>query len=162
MLSWWWKIDDARAPDQIPTVAFGQPIDMGRSRLTPEALQLRETSDKGQKLVLQATIENVTGSANIVPFGVPAKPPQLIIAGQEQYPPEIILVRDDAMLAQLQPRMPEKVELIWPLPSDWQPGEVDINFSQQLFKLRDNFYGKSSWLGFVPIGKMTALPERAW
>ncbi len=70
-------------------------------------------------------------------------------------------MRDDAPLYELQPRIPEKIALVWTLPTPWQPQTVEIAFSRQPFKLRDNLYGQASWLVFVPEARMTAEPEAA-
>lgn len=73
MLPWWWKVDDARTPQAQPVAAIGQPIDLGRSVLTPQALELR----RGQgQIVLTALIENVTAETQTAVFGLPAKPPE--------------------------------------------------------------------------------------
>lgn len=158
MLSWWWKVDAARAPDLVAGTSFGQPIDLGRTFFTPEALLLRQSEPP--ELVLSATIENVTGETQRSFFGMPANPPQIILDGAPlAEEPEIILLRDDAPLLQLQPRMPEKIQMVWPLPADWQPKPVQIAFEKQTFKLRDNLYGQSSWLGYTPVAQMTVTPE---
>lgn len=155
LLTWWWKVDDARTPQAQPVAAIGQPIDLGRSVLTPQALELR----RGQgQIVLTALIENVTAETQTAIFGLPAKPPELVLDGKALPPPEIVLLRDNDALQALQPRLPEEIALIWPAPAGWQPDAVRVGFSKQLFKLRDNFFGKSSWLGFVPAATLTAIP----
>ena len=156
LLSWWWKVEEARSPDTAPATTFGQAIDMGRTRLTPLSLTLHQA--EGQ-LVLTAVIENVTGETQIAIFGGPPHPPQLMLDGAAQEPPRIVLLRDDADLQQLQPRMPEDIALIWPLPPGWQAAPVQLNFDKQTFKLRDNLYGQSSWLGFAPVARLIAMPE---
>jgi hypothetical protein len=158
LLSWWWKVEDARTPDNAPEATFGGTIDLGRSALTPLALTLRPGDDR---LVLTAMIENRTGETQLAVFGAPPHPPQLVLDGVPQDPPEIQLLRDDAPLQQLQPRLSEEIALIWPLPPGWQTGPVQIDFARQAFKLRDNLYGQSSWLGFSPSARLTATPETA-
>jgi hypothetical protein len=156
LLSWWWKVEEARTPETAPAAAFGAPLDLGRTRLTPLALEWRSHD---RQLVLNALIENQTGQSQIAIFGGPPHPPQLILDGAPLDPPEIVLLRDDAPLQQLQPRLSEEIALIWPAPPDWQPAPVQIDFARQAFKLRDNLYGQSSWLGFSPAARLIATPE---
>ncbi len=157
LLSWWWKVEDARIPETAPAAGFGRPVDLGRSMLTPAALEWR--ADDGQ-IVLNAVMENTTGETQIAIFGAPAHLPQLILDGAPQPAPEIVLSRDNAPLRQLQPRMAEEIALIWPAPPGWRPVPVQIDFERQTFKLKDNLYGQSSWLGFVPSARLSATPQR--
>ncbi|UFM64766.1 hypothetical protein LOS78_13890 [Paracoccus sp. MA] len=75
--------------------------------------------------------------------------------------PEVTLDRDGELLWHLQPRLAERVTLAWRVPPGWQPGPVSLTFQRQTFKLRDNLYGKSSWLLFQPAGRMATTPEGA-
>lgn len=159
MLGWWWRIEDARAPEQIPAAAFGQPVDMGRSMATPLALDLRRAAGQPDRLVLSARLENLTGETQIAFFGAPPLPPELLIEGAGIPAPEIVLTRDGAPLQQLQPRLPEEVELIWTLPPGPPPPQVEIKFSREIFKFRDNLYGQSSWLGTEPAARLLAEPK---
>ncbi|MGA0614811.1 hypothetical protein [Paracoccus sp. KR1-242] len=159
LLSWWWKIDEARSPEDAPETAFGQQIDLGRSLFTPEALVLRRQPDGPDQLVMTALIENITGATQAAVFGSPPRPPGLSIDGAPLDAPEVTLLRDGEMLRELQPRLPERITLAWTLSRPWQAQPVEIGFARQTFKLRDNLYGQSSWLGFVPSARMTVEPE---
>ena len=156
LLSWWWRIDEARSPDQVPVVALGDRIDLGRSVITPLSLRL---SDHDGQLILDAVIENVTGRTQGAVFGMPEHLPQLVLDGTPIDPAEVVLTRDGETLRQLHPRMPERIALLWTLPPEWQPAEVRVDFAKQIFKLRDNLYGQSNWLGFEPAARLAALPE---
>lgn len=155
LLSWWWKVEEARTPETAPAAAFGRAVDLGRTVLTPVSLEWR--ADEGQ-IVLNAAIENITGETQVAIFGTPPHPPQLILEGASQPAPEIVLSRDKAPLQQLQPRMPEEIALVWPAPPGWHPQEVQVDFDKQTFKLKDNLYGQSSWLGFAPVARLRATP----
>lgn len=152
VLSWWWKVEDARKPDSIPELTLGQPVDLGRVRLTPLAVQRQ-----GGELRLQAVVENVTGESQTAIFGIPPHPPQLRQSDGQASAPRVLLDRDGRDLLQLEPRMPETVTLIWP--TEAPSGPVTIAFERQQFKLRDNLYGQASWLGFSPRGTLTVDPE---
>ena len=156
LLSWWWKVEEARTPENAPAAAFGRPVDLGRTVLTPASLEWRPDA---RQLVLNAVLENVTAETQVAIFGTPPHPPQLILNGVPQAAPEVALLRDAAPLQQLQPRMAEDVALVWPAPPDWQPQQVQVDFDKQAFKLKDNLYGQSSWLGFAPAARLAATPK---
>lgn len=157
-LSWWWKVDEARTPDQLATTGLGLPIDLGRTLFTPEKLVLRSIEGESE-LVMTAMIENVTGETQVAMFGMPAHPPQAVLDDSALPDPTINLIRDNSPLYQLQPRLPERIELVWEVPDGWEPGDLTVRFERQRFKIRDNLYGKSNWLGFVPEAQMTVRPD---
>src|SRR3546814_5895265 len=106
---------------------------------------LASSSEGAQpQLVLSALVENVTGETQAAAFGYP---PRLVTIEADELAfdaPEITLLRDRQPLYQLQPRMPEEVEITWETPASWQPGELSITFFRQQFKLKDNLYARSS------------------
>ena len=161
LIGFWSSVEEARSPaDAIPAVALGQPVEMGRTRLTPLALDWRASAD-GKQIVLYAMAENVTGATQVAVFGTPAHPPELLLDGAKLPAPEITLDRDGVPLGQLQPRMAERITLVWTPPAEWRPPasgqpEVTLRFDRQRFKLRDNLYGQASWLGFVPEAELHA------
>ena len=154
LTSWWLRVEEARAPKELPQIAFGQAVAAGRTSLTPERLVRRD----GQ-LTLVAMLEPLTGATVSAPFGAPARLPELLLEDGPLPAAGIVLQRDDEPLRQLHPRMPERVLLIWPLDGDVPPGEVTIRFERQIFKLRDNLYGQASWLGHEASGELHATPE---
>ena len=157
----WSSVEDARQPDVVPRTALGQPVDLGRTRLTPVALEWRPaTGDAPARLALRAVAENVTGTTQDTPFGLPPRPPEMSLKGTTLPQPEITLDRDDSPLRQLPPRMPEPITLVWTLPPGAAADDpATIRFDRQRFKLRDNFYGRAAWLGFVPEAVLTLAPS---
>ena len=160
-LGLWMKVEDARAPLAPPVLAPGQPIDLGRVRITPLTLALAPPKRDGEprRLLLRARLLNLTGETQTAIFGFPSHPPRLLVGGAALPDPEVTLDRDDAPLMQLHPRLAEQVTLAWAVPPDWQPGPVELGFDRQTFKLRDNLYGKASWLGFQPAARVAMTPE---
>lgn len=158
LLSWWWKVQDARAPDVLPVATLGQPVDLGRSRLTPLALEWRAG---GAELVLRAEVENITGETQVAMFGNPPSPPEMRLGDDALEPPLMLLARDQALLQDLQPRLPERIDLVWKAPAGWQGGPVTLRFFKEQFKLRDNLYGQSGWLGAAPVAQMELRPKGA-
>ncbi|MDF3607729.1 hypothetical protein PE067_17235 [Paracoccus sp. DMF-8] len=158
LTSWWLRVEDARAPKELPQIGLGQAVAAGRTSLIPERLMVQD----GQ-LILEATVETMTGATVGTPFGAPARLPDLLLENGPLPAAEVILLRDGEPLRQLHPRMPEQVRLIWPpdsLPPDHLPPEMTtIRFSRQIFKLRDNLYGQASWLGHEPSGELRITPE---
>ena len=162
LYGWWQTIEDARISD-LPEAKPGSPLALGRVVLTPLSLQLRSASpgEAQTQLVLSAKMENVTGETQFASFGNPFR---LITVEADEITlgsPEITLLRDHQTLHQLQPRMTEDVEIAWQAPKGWQPGELSLTFFRQQFKLKDNLYGRSSWLGYSAAASMTATPEPA-
>lgn len=151
LVTWWGKIEDARTPRTIPEIIIGQPVDLGRSRITPLAM-----TAEPDRLTLTVQIENLTGETQMMPFG--SRPPELLLDDSTAAPSEIVLLRDQEPLAQLQPRLPETVALSWQTPAGWKTADPEIIFLRQNFKLRDNLYGQSSWLGFVPAARLAVDP----
>ncbi|WP_353194877.1 hypothetical protein [Pusillimonas noertemannii] len=165
LYSWWQAVENARTPQSLPQAEVGEPLVLGRVALTPSSLQLRapspSSSDQRPLLVLSAKLENITGQTQANPIG----PPQSLIeakAGKADLGvPDVKLLRDGEFLKQLQPRMPEEVEIIWHAPQGWRAGEVAFTFFRQQFKLKDNLYGQASWLGYSAAAHMAATPEAA-
>lgn len=142
---------------------MGVPLALGRVALTPLSLQLGEPSGNGRSaLVLSATLENVTGETQAASFGYPFRLITVKADNAELGDPRITLLRDRQSLFQLQPRMPEEVEITWQMPKEWQPDEpLSLTFFRQQFKLEDNLYGRSSWLGYSPVARIAATPQAA-
>ncbi|KXF74684.1 hypothetical protein ATN84_22580 [Paramesorhizobium deserti] len=159
----WLKVEDARVPKDPPQIAPGQPIDLGWVEITPLSLSLAppEREGKPKRLLLQARLLNLTGDTESSVFGFPPHPPELTVGGAPLPEPDIILDRDGEPLAQLHPRLAERITLVWQTPPDWRPGPVSLTFHRQTFKLRDNLYGKSSWLLFQPAARMSITPAGA-
>ena len=159
--TWWMKVEDARAPDAPPTITFGEPVKVGRSVFTPQKLVVVADSNNGERqLVLSGTLENMTASSQRAMFGTPETLPIPTSGDTVFSSPRVTLVRDNYFLKQLEPRVREEITIAWKVPSDWQEQDVSITFSAQRFKLKDNLYAKSSWLGFYPTGILKARPEQ--
>lgn len=160
LVSWWMRVENARHKDEIPIAVLGDRIDLGQNVLTPHSLRLEQSETGDSRLVLRARVENRTGQTQGAVFGFPPKPPQLEMADFQLGNPETILDRDAESLGSLQPRMPEDVTIIWQVPSQWRPDTIELTFFRQIFKLRDNLYGQSSWLGFEPSMRLSVPMEK--
>jgi len=161
VVTWWVKVEDARIPDTLPQIAFGEPVNVGRSVFTPQYLTIEPGDEQGErKLVLTGLLENVTGTTQRAVFGFPEKLPELSSGGTKFSAPRVNLVRDNYFLKQLEPRIREAVSIAWDVPPDWREQDVSIEFSAQQFKLNDNLYSKASWLLFYPTGILRARPEK--
>jgi len=163
---WWQTVESARTAPVLPVAQMGSSMPLGRVALTPLTLQLRPapaSSTHAQPLlVLSAMVENISGETQAAPFGYP---PRLVTVKAGELAlgaPEITLLRDRQPLYQLQPRMPEEVEIAWQTPPGWQPGqELSLTFFRQQFKLKDNLYGRSNWLGYNAYARMVTTPKAA-
>ena len=161
LYGWWQTIDAARTPNTLPETQLSQTLALGRVTLTPLSVQLRRPGASGTpaQLVLSATVENVTSTTQEAPFGYPPRLVQAQIQDDALAAPDITLLRDHEALRQLQPRMSENIEIAWSLPANWKPGEVSLTFFRQQFKLKDNLYGRSNWLGYSAIAQLQTTPE---
>lgn len=165
LYGWWQAVEGARTPPSLPEIKTGSSLALGRVVLTPLSIELRPAASSSEgaqpQLVLSALVENVTGETQAAAFGYP---PRLVTIEADELAfdaPEITLLRDRQPLYQLQPRMPEEVEIIWKTPASWQPGELSITFFRQQFKLKDNLYARSSWLGYSAVARMVTTPKAA-
>ncbi|NYT84837.1 hypothetical protein [Pollutimonas harenae] len=166
LYGWWQAIEGARTAPSLPEVQPGSSLALGRVLLTPLSIELRPAAPHSKnaqtQLVLSAIVENVTSETQAAAFGYP---PRLVTVEADQLEfgaPDITLLRDRQPLLQLQPRMPEKVEIAWQAPAGWQTGEkLSLTFFRQQFKLKDNLYARSSWLGYSPVARMAATPKAA-
>lgn len=163
LYSWWQTIEAARTPPGLPEARMGEALALGRIALTPVSLHWRAapaaSSDARPLLVLSATAENVTGETQYAPFGHPTRLVAVDAGDAELPPPDIMLLRDRTPLMQLQPRMPEGVEIAWRMPQGWRPEALSLTFFKQQFKLKDNLYGRSNWLGYSAAARMAATPQ---
>src|SRR5690606_4213315 len=72
VVTWWMKVEDTRIPDTPPQIAFGEPVNVGRSIFTPQKLSIERGEEQGERrLVLTGLLENVTGSTQVAVFGFP-------------------------------------------------------------------------------------------
>lgn len=76
LVGFWSSVEDLRTPDTVPQISFGQPVEMGRTRLTPLTLGWQDGQD-GPQITLRALAENVTGETQFAVFGTPARLPEL-------------------------------------------------------------------------------------
>lgn len=165
-VAYWMKVEDARVTDTPPQIAFGDPVNVGRAVFTPQKLTIETDAApaatsmrRDRKLILRGRLENATGESQVAILGSPEKLPGISSGGIPFPPPTVYLERDNALLKQLQPRISEAVSIVWDIPEAWQEQDVTIEFSAQQFKLKDNLYGKSSWLLFYPTGALSTRPE---
>ena len=162
LYGWWQAIDGARTTPSLPDIQTGTTLPLGKVTLTPLSVQLRPpSSGKAEaQLVLTATVENVTSTTQSGAFGYPPRLVTVQAAGQPQLnPPDITLLRDHQPLQQLQPRMPEQVEIVWDIPANWPTQEWLFTFHEQQFKLKDNLYARANWLGYSPAAHMAVVLE---
>ncbi|UFM64767.1 hypothetical protein LOS78_13895 [Paracoccus sp. MA] len=77
LLGLWLKVEEARAPQEPPAVALGQPVDLGRTEITPLSLSLAPPEREGEprRLLLRARLLNLTGETQSAVFGFPRTRP---------------------------------------------------------------------------------------
>lgn len=143
MLTWAMKIDDIRDKPQTPVVAAGERIDTGPFALRLFDARLSATTPDGMTpfdgkpvLIVRAEAENLA-SASRNDFGE-----MLPKAGGRRV--EFYLSDDRSPLSYLDPRLPQRVEIVLPL-ADAAPPEITVPVIGRSYKQRDNLTGASGW-----------------
>ncbi|MFV0332874.1 MAG: hypothetical protein ACK5JR_02220 [Tropicimonas sp.] len=152
-LGWMARVDQVRQVTELPLAALNVPLDLGRISMTP--LNLWISGDAAPPvLVLRARLENITGETQDAPFGFPPRYPAAQLGEAQLADPRITLSRDNELLHQLHPRMPETVQFLWTLSGPPDGEEASITFFRQNFKLRDNIHGRAAGLGHEPAARL--------
>jgi hypothetical protein len=139
---------EARTAGEIKEVAVDTPVDTGRWSITLHSASVAENTpdgfrvEKGKKaLVVDATFENRSGeTSNIFRKA-------LVLKNVADVPePQFYLVRDRAILWDLQPLMPEAIRVVWQLPlAQAVPEELRVDLAGETFKPLDNLYAQPGW-----------------
>jgi hypothetical protein len=72
----------------------------------------------------------------------------------------VVLIRDQTLVPELQPGLPERMAYIWTLPKDRAvPDPISFVVNTQIYKARDNLYGTPGWFNRHAAGTIS-LPLR--
>jgi hypothetical protein len=156
-----------------PTLKVGQALDAGPWRIRPLRAWRSEhcpldgaQATAGNFVSVEAELTNLTAaSRNVVADAFELQQPVL----PRDTIPGLELVRDRAVLGYLQPHLPERVVLCWPLPSQLVvPPSVTLALRATQFKQRDNLTGGEGWFNpkqvarvELPLGEPDADALRA-
>lgn len=157
-VSWGIGLFDAGKAPVRPTLAAGQLIQAGQWTLRldrvdvsdrlPGASYVYRAGRKVIVLYLQAS-NRTTATSNSFMQAVKLDTP---IPGADARPTPYLL-RDHAILADLQPALPEEMALVWSVPADEQlPASVRFAVEALQYKAVDNLYAQPLWSNPQVVG----------
>jgi hypothetical protein len=161
------NVADAISPPAVPVVAPGRPIAAGRWQVTLYEAGL--THDKrpdgyrgraGTKaLTVDLDLANRSSeSSNAFSRILSVDPP---IAGLSPMPTAYLL-RDGAILGDLQPGLPERIRMVWELPDAAPvPETLRLVVIGETFKPRDNLLAAPGWFNPKPAATVTLALKQA-
>ena len=153
-LSFTLSIYQGRAASEIPRVAPGEVIDAGRWNVTVAGASIARVMPDGshvapgkKALVVELTLENRSGESSNI-YGDVLKVENV----PDLSKPYFYLTRDQELLWDVQPMMPERVRAVWQVPQDQPlPPQVRLAVSGAIFKPRDNLYAAPGWFPTKPV-----------
>lgn len=153
-LSFTWSIYQSRTDGEVPRVDPGKVIDAGRWNVTVTSASLAEQMPDGshvspgkKALVVDLTLENRSAESSNLYRDV-LKIENIADAAK----PQFYLMRDRALLWDVQPMMPEQVKAVWQVPQEQAlPPQVKLAVVGALFKPRDNLYAAPGWFPTRPV-----------
>lgn len=141
----------------VPRVEVATPVEAGRWTVSVLGSSFGSTLPSGLKLspdkkaiTVEMTLENISSESSNL-YG-----DLIVLANVAEAPrPQYYLVRDHAILWDLQPRMPETVAAVWEVPADMdRPQDLEIQIDGSFFKPRDNLYAAPGWFPAGVVGKV--------
>ena len=153
-LSFTLSIYQGRAASEIPRVAPGEVIDAGRWNVTVAGASIARVMPDGshvapgkEALVVELTLENRSGESSNI-YGDVLKVENV----PDLSKPYFYLTRDQELLWDVQPMMPERVRAVWQVPQDQPlPLQVRLAVIGAIFKPRDNLYAAPGWFPTKPV-----------
>jgi hypothetical protein len=153
-LSFAWSIYQNRTEGEVPKVAVGKVIDAGRWNVTATSASLADKMPDGshvspgkKALVVDLVLENRSAeSSNIYRDVLKIEN----VANADK--PQFYLMRDRALLWDVQPMMPEPVKAIWQVPQELVlPAHLKLAVVGANFKPKDNLYAAPGWFPTKPV-----------
>lgn len=145
----------------LPQHSAGQRVQSGAMAVTPLRAWVARYRPGGQVepnqlyLVLQADIENRTGRS-FGGFGYPHKDLILVSAQREPVQADNLLMADDhSVIADLHPRMTQRVDLVWKLPPDYvYASRQTFGLFARDYKAKAHLNDEGAWVQGDPLAKL--------
>ncbi|TWB12078.1 hypothetical protein FBZ99_107126 [Rhizobium sp. ERR 1071] len=162
-LSLGYSIYQTREEAEVAQVAPGKPVDAGQWMVTlnsggvaAETPDGRHLPDGKKALTLDLTLENMTAESSN------SYRDTLKLENLENPPvPQFYLVRDNDLLWDLQPMIPEKVKVVWQLPATQAlPKVLNVAIVGTTYKPKDNLYAAPGWFNPNDVARV-GLPLSA-
>ncbi|WEK04513.1 MAG: hypothetical protein P0Y65_20445 [Candidatus Devosia phytovorans] len=141
----------------VPRVEVATPVEAGRWTVAILGSSFGSTLPNGltvapdkRAIIVDMTLENISSESSNL-YG-----DLIVLANVADAPkPQYYLVRDHAILWDLQPRMPETVAAVWEVPAAMdRPEGLEIHIEGSFFKPRDNLYAAPGWFPAGVVAKM--------
>lgn len=153
-----YSVYQQREAELVPLVETGTPIKAGRWTVTVTASAIATTTPNGGRLsagkkaiALDMTLENMSAESSNL-YGDLIKLANVPDASRPQY----YLLRDRAILWDLQPRLGEAVEAVWEVPADLTlPENLELTVEGSFFKPKDNLYAAPGWFPSGSVAKVS-------
>ncbi|WP_155947838.1 hypothetical protein [Rhizobium sp. 2MFCol3.1] len=155
-----YSLYERRQADVVPQVEVASPVEAGRWKVSIFGSALAKEMPNGAKIspgkkavVVSMMLENLSAQSSNL-YGSLIKPTNLPDTSKPQY----YLMRDRAILWDLQPRMPEAVTAGWEVPENVVlPDVLRLQIEGEFFKPRDNLYSAPGWFPSGTVAEL-ALP----
>jgi hypothetical protein len=146
----------ARTAGEVASVSPGASVDSGQwsvtlysAKVSSEMPDGARVPDGSKAVIVEAALENLTAeSSNLYRKTVRpdfAKVPE----------PQFYLTRDRSILWDLQPLMPEKIEIAWQVPASQQlPEKLSFAIGGTIYKAKDNLYAAPGWFPSSDVAKV--------
>jgi hypothetical protein len=141
----------------VPQVEVATSVEAGRWKVTVSGSTFGSTLPNGltvshdkRAITVEMTLENISSQSSNL-YG-----DLIVLANVPDAPrPQYYLVRDQAILWDLQPRMPEKVAAVWEVPAEMdRPEDLALEVEGSFFKPRDNLYAAPGWFPSGVVGRI--------
>lgn len=149
---------ETREAGVVPKIEVGKPVDASRWKVTLQSGGLATEMPDGSKiapgkkaLIVNLTLENLSASSSNT-YRHALKLENLPDAPAAQF----YLVRDRALLWDLQPMMPEAVKVAWLVPEAQPlPKVLQVAVIGAIFKRMDNLYAAPNWFPTEKVAEVS-------
>ncbi len=153
-LSFALSIYQSRTAGEVPRVDPGAVVDAGRWKVAVTSVSVGSQMPDGSRvspgkkaLVVDLVLENRSAESSNL-YGDALKIENVPDAAK----PLFYLMRDRALLWDVQPMMPEQVKAVWQVRQDQVlPERAKLAVVGEIFKPRDNLYAAPGWFPTRPV-----------
>ncbi|MBY5566272.1 hypothetical protein HFO55_03220 [Rhizobium leguminosarum] len=155
-----YAVYEQRKANLIPQVEPATSVEAGRWKVSITASAIGAAMPNGARIspgkktiVVEMMLENISAESSNL-YGDLVRLANVPDPSKPQY----YLKRDQAILWDLQPRMPEAVTAVWEVPAALKlPNVLRLRIEGALFKPRDNLYAAPGWFPSGSVAEI-ALP----
>jgi len=147
---------EARTAGEVVSVSPGASVDSGQWSVTLYSAKMASEMPDGSRIpegrkavIVEAALENLTAESSNL-YRKTVRPDFA-----EVPEPQFYLTRDRTVLWDLQPLMPEKIEIAWQVPASQQlPEKLSFAIAGTIYKAKDNLYAAPGWFPSSDVAKV--------